>query len=158
MRALPLSVLSVLLPAALGAPASAEEPKPPAAQLRIVASTSGIAQSSWVARYASEACDKGERLATFNFATRGKKEVEVPIGARLYLLAYAHVEPPVGADNVGKTSCRGMASFVPEDGRLYEVRHDLKMRNCPLLITDSSGAEVATLQKHKVAGPCKKAD
>lgn len=153
------SLLPVLLLAVVAGPASpAEQPKPPSAQLRILSSTSGIAQSSWVARYATETCDKGERLASFNFTTlSGKKEVEVPIGARLYLLAYAHVEPPVGADNVGKTSCRGMASFVPEDGKTYEVKHDLKARNCPLLITEASGAAVATLQKHKATGPCKKA-
>ena len=156
MRHSLLCILPIAL-LGLGAAFAADEPKPPSAQLRILSSTSGVAETSWVARYASEACDKGERLASFNFATRGKKEVEVPIGARLYLLAYAHVEPPVGADTVGKTSCRGMASFVPEDGKVYEVRHDLKTRNCPLLVTES-GAEVATYQKHKVTGPCKKAD
>jgi hypothetical protein len=158
MRTLTLPALLAL--AAFGGPASsAEEPKPPSAMLRIVAATSGIAESSWVARYATETCDQGERLAKFNFTTpSGKKEVEVPIGARLYLQAYAHVEPPVGAQTVGKTSCRGMASFVPEDGKVYEVKHDLKTRNCPLLITEASGAAPATFQKHKVAGPCKKAE
>ncbi len=151
---------ALLALAAFCAPAwSAEEPKPPSAQLRIVSATSGIAQSSSVTRYATETCEQGERLARFNFTTpSGKKEVEVPIGARLYLVAYAHVEPPVGAQTVGKTSCRGMASFVPEDGKVYEVKHDLKARNCPLLVTDASGAAPATLQKHKAAGACKKAD
>jgi hypothetical protein len=158
MRNRSLPVLSALLLAVAGPAGSADEPKPPSAQLRIVSSTSGISQSSWFARYATETCDNGERMAGFNFTTpSGKKDVEVPVGARLYLLAFAHVEPPVGADNVGKTSCRGMASFVPEDGKAYEVKHDLKERNCPLLITEG-GAEVKTFQKHKVTGPCKKAN
>jgi hypothetical protein len=158
MRILTLPALLVL--AAFCDPASsADGPKPPSAQLRIIAATSGIAQSSSVTRYATEACDNGERLAKFNFTTpSGKKEVEVPVGARLFLVAYAHVEPPVGAQTVGKTSCRGMASFVPEDGKVYEVKHDLKDRNCPLLVTDASGAAPATFQKHKVTGACKKVD
>ena len=158
MRTLSLPALLAL--AAFSGPASsADEPKPPSAQVRIISATSGLAQSSWVARYATETCEQGERLASFNFTTpSGKKEVEVPVGARLYLLAYAHVEPPVGAQTVGKTSCRGMASFVPQDGKVYEVKHDLKARNCPLLITEASGAVPATFQKHKAAGPCKKAN
>jgi hypothetical protein len=158
MRTLTLPLV-LALAAHCGPAASAEEPKPPSAQLRIISATSGISQNSSVTRYATEACDKGERIAKFNFTTPGgKKEVEVPIGARLYLVAYAHVEPPVGAQTVGKTSCRGMASFVPEHGKVYEVRHDLKARNCPLLITDASGAAPKTFQKHKPAGLCKKAD
>ncbi len=158
MRTLTLLVMSSLLLATPGGAAwSAAEPEPPSAELRIDSSTSGIAATSWLARYATEACENGERLASFNFVKRGEKKVKVPIGQRVYLLAAAYVEPPVGADNVGKTSCRGMASFVPEDGKVYEVKHDLKARNCPLLITDASGAQVTTFQKHKVAGPCKKA-
>ena len=158
MRILTLVALSSLA-LAFGGPARSEDPpEPPSAELVIVSGTSGIAASSWVARYATEACDNGERLANFNFLKRGEKKVKVPVGQRLYLLAYAHIEKPVGADNVGKSTCRGMASFVPEVGKTYQVAHDLKERNCPLLITDASGAQVPTYQKHKASGPCKKAD
>jgi len=142
---------------AISGRAWAQQPEPPSAELRIVAGTSGISASSWVASYTSETCDGGKRLASFSFVTRGKKEARVPVGQRLYLLAAAHVEKPVGADDVGKSSCRGMASFVPEAGKIYEVKHDLETRNCPLLITDASGAPLPTLEKHKVKGPCKKA-
>jgi hypothetical protein len=109
--------------------------------------------------YKSEACEQSEdeaKLATFHLLTRGKKIVNVGVGRRLYVLAVAKMEPPVGADNVGKTSCRAMVSFVPEDKHAYEITHDLKARKCPLIITDvATGAEVATAQKHKPAGKCK---
>jgi len=158
MRTLILSVLSSLVLVAFGGPAwSDEKPEPPSAELLITSSTSGIAATSWMVRYATEACENGERLASFNFVKRGEKKVKLPIGQRVYLLAAAHVEPPVGSEAVGKTSCRGMASFVPEVGKVYEVKHDLKARNCPLLITEG-GTEVKTYQKHKVTGPCKKVD
>jgi hypothetical protein len=156
MRAPLLLVLLSLLAAVVPA-WSADEPEPPSAELHLVSSTSGVAARSWVAKYATETCEKGERLASFNLVTRGEKKVQVPIGERIYLLAVANVEPPVGADTVGKTTCRGMGSFVPEDGKVYEVRHDLKARNCPLLVTEG-GKEVATYQKHKAKGPCKDAD
>ena len=157
MRAIPLVVLSAAA-LVLGGPARSQDPpEPPSAELHIVSGTSGVAASSWVARYATEACDNGQRLANFNFLKRGEKKVKVPVGQRLYLLAYAHIENPVGADTVGKSTCRGMASFVPEVGKTYQVTHDLKERNCPLLITEA-GAQVKSYQKHKATGPCKKAD
>ena len=157
MRTLILFALSLLVLAFGGLARSEDPPEPPSAELLIVSGTSGIAATSWIARYATEACDNGQRLANFNFLKRGEKKVKVPVGQRLYLLAYAHIEKPVGADNVGKSTCRGMASFVPEVGKVYEIQHDLKERNCPLLITEA-GAQVKSYQKHKPTGPCKKAD
>ena len=157
MRTLTLVVLPVAMLAFGSLAHSQDPPEPPSAELVIVSGTSGIAATSWVARYATEACDNGQRLANFNFLKRGEKKVKVPVGQRLYLLGYAHIEKPVGADNVGKSTCRGMASFVPELNKTYQVTHDLKERNCPLLITEA-GAQVKSYQKHKATGPCKKAD
>ncbi|MGH8441723.1 MAG: hypothetical protein ACRETF_02345 [Nevskiaceae bacterium] len=133
-----------------------DEPVGPHAKLHIVSATSGIAASSWVNMYSSEACEemKGEgRIAGFNMLTRKSKTVPVPIGQRLYVLAGAEITPPVGAE-VRKTRCLAMASFVPEDGKTYDVKHDLVTRNCPIEIT-LGGAPVATFQKHKPKNLCK---
>ena len=164
MRTLPLLVLSSLVLAVGGlawsqapeAPAAAPA-EPPSAELRILSGTSGISANSWVSSYTSETCDGGKRLANFNLFKRGEKKAKVPPGQRLYLIAAAHIDKPVGGDNIGKSDCRGMASFVPEVGKVYEVTHDLKERKCPVLITEA-GAPVKTYQKHKAAGPCKDAE
>ena len=136
-----------------------EPPPPPSAQLHLIAGTSGVSAASWLYGFKSEACEEKDddaRLASFNLLTRGKKTVSVGVGQRLYVLAVAKIEPPVGADNVGKTECRAMASFVPEDKRAYEIVHDLKARKCPLIIKDAAtGTEVSGAQKHKPAGKCK---
>jgi len=157
MRTPTLILMSSLLLAA--APAGSQEPPPPpSAQLQITSATSGVSAHSWVSSYTSETCEGAKRLANFNFVKNGDRTVSVGIGQRIWLQAYAYVEPPVGSDTVGKTSCRGMASFVPENGKVYGVKHDLKTRNCPLLITDAAGAPPATYEKSKPKGPCKKAD
>jgi len=156
---LSLAVLSyVLLVPAYASSYDEPDEKTPSAELRIISSTSGIAASSWVDGYSSEACpekDDEGRLATFNVITRGKKVVRVRVGARLYVLAGAHIEPPVGAE-VRKTTCLSMASFVPETGKAYEIKHDLITRNCPIEIKEASGAELKTFQKHKPKDLCKK--
>lgn len=129
-----------------------------AAQLTLQSSTSGIAASSWVDVYTTEKCvpkDGEGRMATFNLVTKGSKLSRLPTGNRLYILAGAEIEPPVGAEVRMTTSCRAMVSFVPEVGKSYELHHDLASRNCPLTIKEAGGAEVATAEKHRVSGECR---
>ncbi|MGQ0586719.1 MAG: hypothetical protein ACT4PK_05915 [Gammaproteobacteria bacterium] len=152
-----LAVLLAVLLASIGAVSQADDPPPgPHATLRIASATSGVAASSWVNTYSSEACEekKGEgRMASFHLLRSKEKTVFVPVGKRLYLLAGAEVTPPVGAE-VRKSKCLAMASFVPEDGKAYDVKHDLVTRNCPIVVT-LGGAAVATFEKHKPKDLCK---
>lgn len=129
-----------------------------AARLTLQSSTSGIAASSWVDVYTTEKCEPrdGEgRMAAFNLVTKGSKLSRLPAGKRLYILAGAEIEPPVGAEIVMTKSCRAMVSFVPEAGKSYELQQDLASRNCPLTIKEAGGAEVATAEKHRVGGGCR---
>jgi hypothetical protein len=139
--------------------AKPEKPEPPSAELLLSSATSGISAASWVNGYTTESCEEKEgegRLATFNLLTKSKKSVRIGVGVRYYIVAAAAVEPPVGAQTVGKTSCRSMISFVPEVNHSYEVIHDLKTRNCPIILKDAAtGAEVPMAQKHKAKGLCK---
>ena len=149
---------SLLVPAPVFAGYEEPDEKAPAAELRIISSTSGVASSSWVDGYSTEACErkKGEgRLATFNLFAKSQKVVRVPVGARLYVLAGAEITPPVGAEEVRQTRCLSMKSVVPEAGKVYEIKHDLITRNCPVEVKDASGAPVATSEKHKPKGLCK---
>jgi hypothetical protein len=164
MRSLVLAALALTSAslAAQEAPKKEEPPPPPSAELHLVAGTSGISAASWMYGYKNEACEaqkdkEGEgKLATFNAFLPGKRTVKVGVGERYYVLAVAKIEPPVGAETTGKTSCRAMVSFVPEDKHAYEISHDLKQRKCPLMVKDlATGAEVATVQKHKPVGKCK---
>jgi len=159
MRSIAFVLLALTSASLFAEDPKAEPPPPPAAELRLIAGTSGPSEASWMYAYKSEACEQKEdeaKLASFNVLTRGKKIASVGVGQRLYVLAVAKIEPPVGAENVGKTSCRAMVSFVPEDKHAYEITHDVKARKCPLTIKDvATGAEVATAQKHKPAGKCK---
>jgi len=159
MRSIALATLVLAAAASYADDPKTEPPPPPSAELRLIAGTSGPSEASWMYAYKSEACEEKEseaKLASFNVLTRGKKVASVGVGQRLYVLAVAKVEPPVGADTAGKTSCRAMVSFVPEDKHAYEITHNVKARKCPLIITDvATGAEVATAQKHKPAGKCK---
>lgn len=129
-----------------------------AAQLNLVSGTSGISASSWVDAYSTETCEAKEgegRLATFNLVTKGSTRTRLPVGTRLYILASAEIEPPVGAEIVMTTSCRSMVSFVPEADKSYELQHDLAARNCPLTITEAGGTGVPTAQKHRVTKGCR---
>ena len=156
----PLRVPAVL-PAALLASVclvshADDKPIGPHANLHIVSATSGVAAASWVNVYSTEACEEktGEgRVANFHMLARKEKTVPVPIGRRLYVLAGAEITPPVGAE-VRKTKCLSMASFVPEDGKTYEVKHDLVTRNCPIGIT-LGGAAVPSFEKNKPKNLCK---
>lgn len=129
-----------------------------AARLTLQSGTSGIAASSWVDAYTTEKCEPraGEgRMATFNLVTRGSKVARLPAGKRVYILAGAEIEPPVGAEIVMTRSCRAMASFVPEAGKSYELHQDLASRNCPLTVKEAGGGEVGTAERHRVGGGCK---
>lgn len=159
MRSLSVALLALIASVSYADDKKVDPPPPPAAELRLIAGTSGPQAASWMYAYKSEACEEKEdeaKLASFNLLTRSKKTVSVGVGQRLYILAVAKIEPPVGADNVGKTSCRAMVSFVPEDKHAYEITHDLEARKCPLIITDvATGKEVSGAEKHKPAGKCK---
>jgi len=150
---------TLLFTGTMASAAEPKEPEPPSAELLLSSSTSGIAAASWINGYTTESCEEKEgegRLATFNVLTKNKKAVRIGVGVRYYVVAAAAVEPAVGGETVGKTSCRSMISFVPEDGHSYEVIHDLPTRNCPIILKDSAtGAEVPTAQKHKPKGLCK---
>lgn len=129
-----------------------------AARLTLQSSTSGIAASSWVDVYTTQKCEPREgegRMATFNLVTKSGKLSRLPAGKRLYILAGAEIEPPVGAEVRMTTSCRAMVSFVPEEGKSYELHHDLASRNCPLSVKEAGGGEVATAEKHRVSGGCR---
>jgi len=160
MRSMPLSLFALCsgaLVSACAAKYSEPEETQPSAELHIVSSTSGIAASSWFDGYASEACEEkdGGRLATFNLVTKADRIVRIAAGSRFYVLAGAHITPPVGAE-VRKESCRSMMSFVPEAGRTYEIKQDLETRNCPITIKDAAtGTEVSTAEKHRVRDLCK---
>ena len=155
-----IAFVSLLLASAcLAAADEPKEPEPPSAELLLSSSTSGVSAASWINGYTTESCEAKEgegRLATFNLLTKSKKSARVGVGVRYYIVAAAAVEPPIGAETVGKTSCRSMISFVPEDGHRYEVIHDLPTRNCPIILKDAAtGAAVPTAQKHKAKGLCK---
>jgi hypothetical protein len=162
MRSVIFAVLALTSASLSAQDAKKEEPPPPpSAELHLIAGTSGPQAASWMYGYKNEACDAKEdtegegKLATFNVFTPGKRKAKVGIGERYYVLAVAKIEPPLGADTTGKTSCRAMVSFVPEDKHVYEITHDLKARKCPLIVKDAAtGAEVFA-QKHKPAGKCK---
>jgi len=162
MRSIARPLIAVCCGALISACASSTYSEPEetqaAAELHLVASTSGIAASSWVDGYSTEGCEEkdGEgRLATFNLVTKGDKTVRITPGSPFYVLAGAHVEQPVGAE-VHKATCSSMLSFVPEAGHTYEITQDFAVRNCPIAIKDAAtGAEVATAEKHKPKGLCR---
>src|SRR5690349_3073338 len=102
MRSIAFAALVLATAASYADDKKEEPPPPPSAELRLVAGTSGVSAASWMYGYKSEACEEKEddaRLASFNVLTRGKKSVNVGVGQRLYVLAVAKIEPPVGADN-----------------------------------------------------------
>lgn len=130
-----------------------------AAEIRFFPGVTGIAADSFYDGYTSEECaDKaGEgRLVTFNVATKDMRTSRVLAGARLFVLAVSHVEPPPGAEKVLTTSCRSMLSFVPEAGKIYEIRQDTGQRSCPVTVKDAAtGAELASYEKLKARGACR---
>ncbi|MGH8480979.1 MAG: hypothetical protein ACRES8_00795 [Nevskiaceae bacterium] len=153
---------STLLPALLaltwtGAPCAADEVPKDKAELRLHAAMSGTNASSFFDGYSTEACEDGKgpgRLATFNFFAKKEQSELVPVGAPLYVLGVLHVTPKSG-EHMLKNACRSMRSFVPEAGRVYEIRQDSADRNCPVTIKDAkTGAEVKT-QKMKPKGACR---
>lgn len=153
-----LSPFLVLLAVASAAPASAADEVPrDQAELRLHAAMSGTNASSFFDGYGSEACEDGKgpgRLATFNFFAKKEQSELVAAGAPLYVLGVLHVTPKAG-EHMLKNACRSMRSFVPEGGRVYEIRQDASERNCPITIKDArTGAEVKT-QKVKPKGACR---
>jgi hypothetical protein len=160
MRAPPR--LSTLLPALLAlawgvASSAADEVPKDQAELKLHAAMSGTNASSFFDGYDTEACEDGKgpgRLATFNFFAKKQQSELVRSGAPLYLLGVLHVTPKSG-EHMLKNACRSMRSFVPEAGRVYEIRQDASERNCPIAIKDArTGAEVKA-QKVKPKGACR---
>lgn len=146
----------VLTFAALPAAAADEVPKDQA-ELKLHAAMSGTNASSFFDAYATEACEDGKgpgRLATFNFFAKKQQSELVKAGERLHVLGVLHVTPKSGEAMV-KNACRSMRSFVPEGGKVYEIRQDAEDRNCPVIVKDAAtGAEVKT-EKHKPKGACR---
>jgi hypothetical protein len=158
MRNVPLLCSALLALAGVSPPlAAADEVPKDQAELRLHAAMSGMNASSFFEGYATESCEDGKgpgRLATFNLVSKKQQSELVPGGARLHVLGVLHVEPKAG-EHVVRNACRAMRSFVPENGRVYEIRQDATDRNCPITVKDvASGAEVKT-EKHKVKGACR---
>lgn len=148
------SALLLLTPAPVpAAEPTAEELN--TAELKLFAGTAGLNASSFFEAYTGESCENGPgRLATFNFVTKKQQVERVPVGATLYVLGVAHVEPKSG-EQMLKNVCRAMRSFVPQAGHTYEIRQDFTERNCPISVKDATaGTEVKTA-KHKPTGKCK---
>ena len=157
MRAVPSPNLlpAVLALAWSASPFAADEVPADKAELKLHAAMSGTNASSFFDGYATEACEAGKgpgRLATFNFFAKKEQSELVPAGAPLYVLGVLHVTPKSG-EHMIKNACRAMRSFVPEGGRVYEIRQDAAERNCPIAIKDArTGAEVkSTKVKPKAA-------
>jgi hypothetical protein len=153
----PTLVLCFALFIAAGPALAADEVPKDQAELKLHAAMSGTNASSFFDGYATEACEDGKgpgRLATFNFFAKKEQSELVKAGERLHLLGVLHVTPKSG-EAMLKNACRSMRSFVPEGGKVYEVRQDAQDRNCPITIKDvATGAEVK-VEKHKPKGACR---
>jgi hypothetical protein len=154
----PTLLACLTLPVAALAPAQAADEVPKdQAELKLHAAMSGTNASSFFDAYATEACEDGKgpgRLATFNFFAKKEQSELVRAGERLHLLGVLHVTPKSGEATL-RNACRSMRSFVPEGGKVYEIRQDPEDRNCPITVKDAaSGAEVKT-EKHRPKGACR---
>ena len=136
---------------------AADEVPKDQAELKLHAAMSGTNASSFFEAYATEACEEGKgpgRLASFNFFSKKEQGELVPAGQRLHILGVLHVTPKSG-EAMLKNACRAMRSFVPEGGRVYEIRQDPTDRNCPITIKDVKAGTEVKAEKHKPKGACR---